>query len=96
MAKQLDNGFFNMCFSCLLSPVTYLYFPKSTKCSLCITLNVKQTAFISVFYFNVSVGVKVNPKGRGDTDVQKNKIRGMQSSLPPQMYRVTHVYNRVH
>lgn len=29
--------------------------------------------------FNISVGVKVNPKGRGDTDVQKNKIRGTQS-----------------
>lgn len=70
--------FFNECFSCLLSPITYLYVPKSTKCSLCITLNVKQTTFISVL-FNVSVAVKVNPKGRGDTDVQKNKIRGMQS-----------------
>ncbi len=29
--------------------------------------------------FYVSVGVKVNPKGRGDSDVQKNKIRGMQN-----------------
>ena len=27
----------------------------------------------------VSVGVKVNPKGRGESDVQKNKIRGMQN-----------------
>lgn len=29
----------------------------------------------------VSVGVKVNSKGRGESDVQKNKIRGMQNKL---------------
>lgn len=32
-------------------------------------------------FFHVAVGVKVNPKGRGESDIQKNKIRGTKVKL---------------
>lgn len=54
-------------------------------------------AKLNLMLFYISVGVKVNPKGRGESDVQKNKIRGMQNkqsqhiytaSYAPQMYTI--------
>lgn len=43
---------------------------------------------VKLLQFCASVGVKVHPKGRGESDVQKNKIRGMSFKCS-QLLRMT-------
>lgn len=62
---MLTNFCLEMCFAVLLLEL-------KLKCGA-------QKVFhdVKLLQFCASVGVKVHPRGRGEADVQKNKIRGM-------------------